>query len=171
MSKDNKKSASGLRPNDPLIPSGQIDTVAMATEMSKMKAKKYAFGYYDVEDISQEIWLSVEKSSHKFDPGRTTNPKSFFNVATENALKNLKRDTRIIDNINISDSPVIQIDNSFEDFLELRDMIEYLVVRMPKKYRKAFILMLNGRQEDVSVYSRNKVKDYVTKLMERYRNE
>lgn len=148
-----------------------IDTVQMAQDMSRMKARRYEFGYYDADDIAQEIWLIVNRASEKFDSERTMNPKSFFNVATENALRNLKRDTRIVDNINIHDKPIDQLDNSFEEFLELRDLIEYLIVNIPARLRKPFIQMINQGSDGLSSYMKTKVRDAVTRLMEKYRNE
>jgi hypothetical protein len=151
--------------------SGGIDTVQMAQDMSRMKARRYEFAYYDADDISQEIWLIVNKASEKYDSERTMNPKSFFNVATENALRNLKRDTRIVDNINIHDKPVDQLDNSFEEFLELRDLVEYLVVNIPKKLRKPFMMMINQGGDGLSSYTKSKIRDAVTDLLKKCRNE
>lgn len=151
--------------------SGDIDTVAMAEEMSRIKASKYSFAYYDRDDIAQEIFLIVDKAAPKFDPARTKNPKTFFNVATENALKNLRRDTRIADNINIHDRPIEQLDNSFEEFMELRDMVEYLVVNMPDKLREPLAKMINLGGEGVSQYMKTKVRTAAMRLLEKYHNE
>lgn len=151
--------------------SGIIDTVQMANDMSRIKAHRYKFGYYDADDISQEIWVIVNRVSEKYDASRSKNPKTFFNVATENALRNLKRDTHIVDNINICDRPIDQLDNSFEEFLELRDLVEYLIVNIPPRFRQPFIAMINQGGDGLSSYMKTKVRDAVSKLLERYRNE
>jgi DNA-directed RNA polymerase specialized sigma24 family protein len=151
-------------------PSG-IDIIQMTSHMSRIKAKKFAFGHYDAEDISQEIFLIINKVCPKYDPSRSKNPKTFFNVATENALKNLRRDTRIIDNINIHDRPIDQLDNSFEEFLELKNLIEYLVVNIKPKLRSALIAMINQGGAGLAQYTKTKVREAVSKLLEQCRNE
>jgi len=156
----------------PTLPSGtSVDIIKMSSDMSRMKAKKFSFGYFDAEDISQEIFLIVDKVSSKFDPTRSKNPKTFFNVATENALKNLRRDIRIIDNINIHDKPIDQLDNSFEEFLQLRDLIEYLIVNISPKLRPGLIRLINSGGDGLTSYMKTKIRDAVTKLLEDYRNE
>ncbi len=152
------------------VPSG-IDTVDMASHMSRMKATKYQFAYYDRDDISQEIWLIVDKIAPKFDPERAKNPKSFFNVATENALKNLRRDTRIADRINIPDRNIDQIDNSFEETADLHEMVEYLIFNIPEKLKEPLMTMINQRGEELSQYMKAKVRKAVERLMERFREE
>ena len=161
--------ASGVSPG----PSGTIivDTVEMAIQMSKMKADRYTHSYYDRDDISQEIWLICHKVEPKFDPERTKNPKTFFNVATENALKNLRRDTRIADRINIADRNIEEMDNSFEEFLELRDMVEYLIVNIPSKLRKPLSLMINLNGDGVSPYMKAKVRKAVLRLLEKFKED
>jgi hypothetical protein len=66
---------------------------------------------------------------------------------------------------------VDQLDNSFEEFLELRDLIEYLIVNIPKKLRRPFMMMINQGGDGLSSYMKTKVRDAVTSLMEKYRNE
>ena len=150
-------------------PSG-IDTVAMADELARMKARKYRFGYYDTDDIRQEIWLSINKSIDKYDETKTKNPKTFFNVVSNNYLKNLVRDTRDVKAANV-DRSIESVDNSFTDFTELCELIEYIVVRIEDKLKPALLALINLGGEGVSSYMKSKVRIAVMEILEMYRNE
>lgn len=163
-SKDKKKQPA---PSGESIP---IDTVAMTEELAKIKARKYEFGYFDADDIKQEIWISINRSIDKYDPERTKRPQTFFNVVSENYLKNLVRDTRDVKAANV-DRPIESIDNSFEEFVELRELVEYVVVKIEDGLRPALISMINGDGAEISSYMKGRVKKALLELLEMYRNE
>ena len=147
-----------------------IDTVEMASELTRMKARKHSFSYYDTEDIGQEIWLMVHEASGRFDPTKTKKPLSFFNVHTENRLNNLRRDRRIIDDTNLPNTPILKEDNSFEEQVAADDLMAYMTSKMPPSLMESFDRMINYGGEGVSQYMKTKVRAVVSRLMERYRD-
>ena len=151
--------------------SGTLDTVEISNELSRMKAQKHKFAYYDPDDISQEIWLSVNKSAKKFDPERVPEGKrtiSFFNVASENAIKNLKRDNRVIDNVNLGDTPVIREDISVAGELRAREMRDFIMDRLPPKLQEPFKRMIEYGGEGVSQYIKTKIRTTVLRILEEF---
>ena len=148
-----------------------IDTIQITKELTKMKARKHTFGFYDEDDISQEIWLMVQEASGRYDPTKTNKQMSFFNVHTENRLNNLRRDVRIVDKTLSIDSPIISIDNTFAEMLEFKDLLQFINKRMPKNLKSPFDRMLNYGGEGVSQYMKTKVRTVVERLLERYRDE
>ena len=155
--------------NEP-TPSG-IDTVEIANELARMKAQKHRFSYYDSEDISQEIWLSVHKAAKKFDGSRVKEgkrPLSFFNVASENALKNLKRDNKIADNVNLGDTPVTEEDHTLAGEVKAREMRAFIMGRLPEKLKEPFARMVDYGGEGVSQYIKTKIRNSVIEILEDY---
>ena len=148
-----------------------IDTVEMASELTRMKARKHSFSYYDTDDIGQEIWLMVHEASGRFDPTKTKKPLSFFNVHTENRLNNLRRDRRIIDDTNLVNTPIMKEDNSFEEQVAADELRAYMIAKMPPSLLESFDRMINYGGEGVSQYMKTKVRAVVARLMERYRND
>lgn len=137
-------------------------------ELTKMKAHQNSFGYYAPEDISQEIWISVQKSSSKFDTTHkdAVNPMKFFNMTSQNAIKNLKRDKKTIDNTNISDFEDRNIDNSFLNECAFKELIELVKSRLPQHLHLSFELMLNHGGEGVSPRTKTKIKKIIYDLLE-----
>ena len=151
-----------------LAPSGVLDTVEIADELSRMKATKHTFAYFDSEDISQEIWLAIHKASGRFDPSRVRNKNlSFFNVVTENALKNLKRDRRIIDNVNLSTEPS-NPDTSFEDELAASELYEYIKMNLDGSLHDALDRIIFYGGEGVSSYTKTKIRKSILDILEGY---
>lgn len=151
-------------------PSG-LDTVEIAEELARMKAQKHKFGYYDSDDIAQEIWLSVNKAAKKFDGDRVAEgkrPLSFFNVASENALKNLKRDNKIADNVNLGDTPVTQEDHTVAGEVRARELRDFIMDKLPDKLHEPFIRMVDYGGEGVSQYVKTKVRNAVQEILEDY---
>jgi len=154
-------------------PSG-IDTVEMTEELSRMKAQKHAFSYYDPEDISQEIWISVHKAAQKYDEDRVKKgkrPLTFFNVASENALKNLKRDNKIADNVNLGDTPVEQVDHNLAGHIRAREMRRFILDKLPPKLVEPFIILVDYGGEGISQYMKTKIRKIVQEILEEFEDE
>jgi len=149
----------------------EIDTIQITKELTKMKARKHKFGFYEEDDISQEIWLMVQEASGRYDPTKTNKQMSFFNVHTENRLNNLKRDIRIVDKPTAISTPIISEDNTFADMMEFRDLLDFMIKRIPKNLQDPFDRMLNYGGEGVSQYMKTKVRNVVLRLLERYKDE
>lgn len=131
-----------------------------------MKAYKHAFAYYDSDDISQEIWISVQKAVGRFDPSRVNKRAlQFFNVVTENALKNLKRDNRIIDNINIADRPILKEDRTDIEEIEANELYMHIYKRLPDNLKNPFEKMVKYGGEGVSSYLKSKVRTAVLSIL------
>lgn len=144
-----------------------LNTVEIATELTRMKANKHCFAYYDVDDIAQEIWLAVNKSAGRFDPSRVRKkPLQFFNVATENALKNLKRDNQVADNVNIAGQPIIKEDASFEEDVKARELYNHIKSKLPTQLHKPFDLMIYNGAEGVSQYIKTKIRTLVLEILQ-----
>jgi len=142
----------------------------IADELSRMKAHKYTFSYYDRSDISQEIYLMVHEASGRFDPSQEKKPISFFNVHTNNRLRNLIRDRRAIDSVSLPD--IVREDNSFQEDLNMRDMVEFIEMGLPSpRLKDAFNRMLNYGGEGVTQYMKIKVRNIVLRLLKRYKDE
>ena len=159
--------------NDDTTPSG-IDTVEITMELSKMKAAKYVFGYYESDDISQEIWLSVNKAAEKYNSDKLKKgkrPLSFFNVASENALKNLKRDNKIIDNVHLGNTPVNQVDYNLMSEMRAKELREFITNRLPPKLVDKFNELVDYGDECVSQYQKRKIRDAVLQILKEYREE
>lgn len=60
-------------------------------EVSNSIAYKYTFGYYDIDDIKQEIVLLCLEAIDKYDPSKGTKLKTFLWTNAKNRLFNLKR--------------------------------------------------------------------------------
>lgn len=77
-------------------PSGELTeehAVEIAEHLIRIKADKFKFRGYEREDIEQEIFFACVKALPKFDRDKMKgNPMKFFNMVTENHLRNLKRD-------------------------------------------------------------------------------
>lgn len=148
-----------------------VDTIQITIELTKMKARKHKFGFYEEDDISQEIWLMVNEASGRYDPTKTNKQMSFFNVHTENRLNNLKRDIRIVDKPTALDAPIVCEDNTFAEMMEFRDLLNFINERMPKNLEEPFNRMLSYGGEGVSQYMKTKVRNVVLRLLERYKDE
>jgi len=156
------------------IASSGIDTVAMAIQMTKMKGKRYVFGIFEYEDIKQEIWLAVNKASGSFDPSRTLKATTFFNVATENALKNLRRDfSRTGEFVNKSDLPTDRLDYTREGlgFTIARDLYDFLYNRMPPHFRADFEDLVYRGGPNIPAAKLSKIRILVRLLVRRYNDE
>jgi len=71
----------------------EADVLEICEHLIRMKAQKFVFKGYDKEDIAQEIRLSCLKAWPKFEKGKMKgSPIKFFNMVSENHLRNLKRD-------------------------------------------------------------------------------
>jgi DNA-directed RNA polymerase specialized sigma24 family protein len=151
-----------------IMPCSGIDTVAISEELARMKAYKNMFAYYDRDDIAQEIWLSVNKASAKFDPSRVTKKAlQFFNVVSENALKNLKRDNRIIDNVSITDTPIKE-DESFASEVRAKEMLSFILEKLPPSLHAPFMRMVEYGGEGVTQYIKTKIRTNVLRILEEY---
>ena len=151
-------------------PSG-INTVEITEELARMKAAKHKFSYYEPDDIAQEIWLSVHKASQKFDEERLKEgkrPLSFFNVASENALKNLKRDTKIPDSVNLGDTPVEEIDYTLVGELRARELREFIIGKLSRNLHEAFIRLVDYGGEGVSQYMKAKIRNCVEEILKEF---
>ncbi len=178
-----------------LLSSGSldIDTIQIAHEMTRMKAVSHTFAYFEPDDISQELWIAVNHASGKYDPTRST-PKPFFNVVTENAMKNLKRDsvglTLCPDCEGIGDKwcrgcrgkgkvprswvvidpyTIRDVDNSFTEEMAANELYEYILANISPKLQSPFKEMANGR--NVSAYLKKKVREEVEEIMKEYRDD
>jgi len=140
----------------------------VAAELSRMKARKHKFAYYEEADISQEIWIMVNEASGRFDPSRTKKPLHFFNTHTENRLKNLKRDVRIIDWPTSFDNAIRKEDNSFRDAVIFKEMVDFIITYLPPHLCKPFRIMIEDDGNSVSQYMKNKVRMAVEELLEKY---
>jgi len=151
-----------------------INTVEIAEELARMKAQKHQFSYYDSDDIAQEIWLSVNKAAKKYDGDRVKKgkrPLSFFNVASENALRNLKRDNKTADNVNLGDAPVTQEDSSVAGEVRAREMREFIMGKLSKRLHEPFKRMVDYGGEGLSQYTKTKVRNAVEAILEDYHEE
>lgn len=161
-----------MNENEP-TPSG-IDTVEISEELARMKAQKHKFSYYDADDIAQEIWLSVNKAAKKFDGDRVKKgkrPLSFFNVASENALKNLKRDNKIADNVNLGDTPVQEVDHTIAGEMRARELRQFILDKLPDKLKEPFIRLVDYGGEGVSQYIKTKIRHAVAEILEEFNGE
>jgi DNA-directed RNA polymerase specialized sigma24 family protein len=160
-----------------MVPSGAVsgvDTIAISVQLAKMKARRHSFAYYDAEDIAQEIWLAVNKASGKFDPARTYDDRGqiqFFNIATENALRNLRRDNKVKDDVNISDSTMDKQCAGFEEDVMAADLAAFIRTSIPTELLKYFDLMLSGYSERVPSYTKQKIRSYVSRLLDSMRDD
>lgn len=148
-----------------------IDTVEITMELARMKAQKHAFSYYDPEDIVQEIWISVNKAAKKFEQSRVKEGKralSFFNTTSENALKNLKRDNKIADNVNLHDAPIYQIDYNLAGEMRAIELREYISKKLPGKLLPVFNQLVDYGDENIAQYTKTKLRNAVAKIVEEY---
>ena len=154
-----------------LSPSG-IDTIWMTTEMVKRKCKRYVFGIFEYEDIKQEIWLAINKASGSYDPDRTAKATTFFNVATENALKNLRRDfSRTGEFVNRSDLPTDKLDNTFEGTIVANDMYDFFMANMPPHFKSDFEDLVKRGGANITSSQKTKIRKMARILERRYNNE
>ena len=153
--------------------SSGIDTVAIAGELTRMKAYKHTFPGYEYDDISQEMWMMVQEASGRFDPTRAKRVLTFFNVHTENRLNNLKRDNKKLsrDKPTAHDGPVIKIDNSFTEDVELNDLITFMEREMPSQLRESFDCMWYHGGVGLTSYMKKNVRDTVKRLLRLYNRE
>lgn len=150
-----------------------IDTVALAGQLARMKGHDFTFAGYEWDDIQQEIWLMVHEASGRFDPTKTVRAISFFNVHTQNRLHNLVRDKKnqTRDKPTAHDRPIIKIDNSFTEDLELNDLITYMESNMPSSLKESFKCMWYYGGEGLTAYAKKNVRNAVARLLKRYKNE
>ena len=147
-----------------------IDTVAITEELTKMKAGNYTFPGYEYEDISQEMWLMVHEASGRFDPTKVrTKTITFFNVHTNNRLNNLRRDKQTLDKPTSIDGPIIKEDNSFEESIQLQDLVSFIESRLPPSLKLPFHHMMHCGGVGVTSYMKKNVRDAVSRLMKKYR--
>ena len=149
--------------------SGAINSVEMAAELTRMQVESSIFGYYDDEDIGQEIWLSVNKALKSFDPKKTKDgksPKSYFNSCAKNAIRNLKRDKKIIDNVSLSMAYHDKIaDTSFEDGLSFKELVAHIFSKLPPNLHQSFHSMLYYGGEGVSPYLKTKLRSAILSIL------
>lgn len=161
------------------------EVMDIAENLERMKASSNVFAYYDRDDIAQEIRLCCLLVMDSFDPDRVNKkPIQFFNVCTENWLRNLKRNvaTRMpkpIDSINkLDDNPMNNLrvplvtsmdmeipDNSFQEEVVATDLKNSIESKLPKKLLYYYQLIINGSGEQLTPYVRKKVKDAVAKIL------
>lgn len=141
----------------------------ISDELTKMKAAKHTFAYYGADDISQEIWISVQKSSTSFDLKHkdAVNPMKFFNMTTQNAIKNLKRDKRVVDNTNISDFEDRTIDNSFSNECRFKELVEHIKSRLAPDLHPILDQMLTNGGEGIAPRIKTQIKKVIHDLLER----
>ena len=148
-----------------------IDTVEMTIEMTKMKGKRYVFGIFEYDDIKQEIWLAVQKASGAYDPDRTARAVTFFNVATENALKNLRRDfSRTGEFVNRSDLPTDRLDYTFEGSIIAKDMYDFFYENMPPHFRRDFEDLVQRGGANITASQKSKIRKLARILEKRYKD-
>ena len=179
-----------------LLSSGtmDLDTVQIAGEMTRMKAAYHSFAYFEPDDISQEMWIAIQHASGKFDPTKSMSPKPYFNVVTENAMKNLKRDAvgmttcpdcggeapqwcrgcrgkgKVPRNWVVIDPTTIRCeDNSFKEQMAADELHEYLSANLSPRLQPIFEEMARGQR--VSDYMKKLVRLEVAEILKRYRDE
>jgi len=67
--------------------------------------------------------------------------------------------------------PIEVIGDNIKDFgiekdLEIRDLQEHLLEKIPEKYKEPLIKMLNGQDKEVSKKDKQKVREYVNKILD-----
>ena len=120
-------------------------------------ANKYTFGYFDVEDISQEAVIFGLEAYERWDGIRPL--ENFISVHISNRLKNFKRDNYFRLGLEES-SPKRQKSNETkknlmrpapihplvlftEESIDNQDSVDYLLSKMPPLIKNDFLRMSN----------------------------
>jgi DNA-directed RNA polymerase specialized sigma24 family protein len=155
----------------PIPTSGLLE---ISSELSRIKAARNAFGIYDKDDISQEIWLAVDKAAPKFDLSKLPPGKralAFFNFVSENILKNLRRDVKEIDTIPFEAAPSEIEDHTLAGVIRAREIYEYILERLSPKLKKPFEDLVNNGGENVSSYMKTQIRQEAARILLEFYDE
>lgn len=164
---------------DVVIPGGFTLDEIVEQALSLLMRKFPPFAYYDIDDLRQEVAVTIYKAAEKYDANKVKNsPKQYYFVCVTNRLKNLQRDvaSKIIDDaqgghIHETEEEEHVPDNSFLNDIMTKDLIDYVTSRMPDKFSAAFLSMLYGGGKEISSYKKGEVRKRVRILIKRYKDE
>lgn len=144
-------------------------------QISKMLAHKNKFSIYDYDDISQEIYLLVNKASTKYDPAKGDEFQFIYHFVVRRLIT-LKRDKQMAPKSKFAEAKMkvynttqLQenhrvIDNIHSIFEDYNDLISLIDKKIPANLRLNYLRMLEG--VEMSFPEKNKVIESIKKIIE-----
>lgn len=134
--------------------------VSTITLISSRLASKYTFPNYEVDDITQEAFIIGMEAMNRYDGIRPL--ENFLSIHIKNRLRNFKRDNyyradegkaeqiqqgkkKLLDATSIDDIRFFITTSQQSDDLEIRELIEYIDIRLPANMRSDYLRFKNDQ--------------------------